>query len=44
MTPVFRWFLVVVGLINVGLAFILHMDLIGFLIGGLCLAVATFSE
>lgn len=44
MTPIFRWFLVVCGLVNIGLAFILHMDIIGFLIGGLCLAFATLSE
>lgn len=44
MTPPFRWFLIGVGLANIGLAFILHMDIIGFLIGGLCLAAATLSE
>lgn len=44
MTPPFRWFMVVVGLVNIGLAFILHFDLIGFIIGGLCLAFAIFSE
>ena len=44
MTPGFRWFLTVFGAAVLILSAVLHMDLIGFMIGGACFAAGVLVE